>query len=647
MATEEVGARSDEPRRRGLPARAAACALTIVAIGFALDLPQWLGVALYPEQYLGLLLALALAAVFLSIPARSADRGRVPWYDAVAAALSFAAAGWVALRYPMLVDELVYKPLDGLVIAVVLVLSVVEAARRAAGVGIALVIVLFIVYALAGGGLPESIAARTVDWDRLAIYLALDANGMLGLPLMVAGVIVIAFILLGQVLAASGGGDFFTDLALALVGRRRGGPGKIAVLASMLFGSVSGSAVANVVGSGLVTIPLMKRGGYAPHQAAAIEAVASTGGQLAPPIMGAAAFLMAEFLNIGYAEVVLAAVVPTILYYLAIFVWVDCTAGRMGLLPLPAAQTPRVREVLRSGWHFALPFVVLLAGLFVLNWAPQLAALAATATLVATACAFGYKGRRYSIGAFARSIGATGFSVLEVVVICAAAGLVIGVLNLSGLAFGLTLELARLAEGNVFVLLVVAAFTSVVLGMGMPTVGVYVLLASLIAPAMVQAGLDPVASHLFLLYFGMMSMITPPVALASFTAATLAGADLWRTGWEGMRIGWIAYLIPFVIVLEPDLTMQGDWIGLVWHGGAAIFGVVFVTMAVTGFGTARALSVTERLLLALGGLVAVLPLHALGLSTWWPNLVGLGLAGAAWWPSTRARPAAARAQRLA
>lgn len=649
MAAEEVspsaprapGARAglEPPRqRRGIIARICAYALAVSAILFALDVPQHAGVALYPEQYLGLLLALTLATVFLSMPARSADRGHLPWYDAIAAAVAFVAAAWVALRYPSMVNELVYKPLDGLVIALILVLAVLEAARRAAGIGIALIVVAFVVYALAGTGLPEAIAARPVGWDRLAIYLALDANAMLGLPLMVAGVIVIAFILLGQVLAASGGGDFFTDLSLALVGRRRGGPGKIAILASMLFGSVSGSAVANVVSSGLVTIPLMKRGGYAPHQAAAIEAVASTGGQLAPPIMGAAAFLAAEFLNIGYGEVVLAAAVPTILYYLALFVWADCTAGRMGMLPLQAHETPRLADVLRAGWHFPLPFVVLLGGLFVLNWAPQFAALAATAVLVVTASVFGYNGKRFGPKAFARAVEATGFGVLEVVVICAAAGLVIGVLNLSGLAFGLTLELARLAEGSVLLLLAVAALTSIVLGMGMPTVGVYVLLASLIAPAMVQAGLDPVASHLFLLYFGMLSMITPPVALASFTAATLAGADLWRTGWEGMRIAWIAYLIPFIIVLEPDLVLRGDWLGAIGHGTAAILGVVFVTMAVVGFGATRALTVGERIALALGGLVAVLPLHAMGLSHWWLNLAGLALACAAWWTSRRIKP---------
>ena len=543
--------------------------------------------------------------------------------DWLCAAAGFGSAFYIALRYPSLVNELVYKPLDGLIVSVILGVLLVEAVRRTTGWGLTIVVVAFIAYGLIGHLLPFGLSRQILP-DRLAIYLVMDTNAMIGLPLMVAATVVFAFIFMGQVLAQCGGSDFFNDLALSLVGRTRGGAAKIAVVSSFLFGSVSGSAVANVVASGVVTIPLMKRAGYKPSIAASVEALSSTGGQLAPPIMGAAAFLMAEFLQISYSTVVLAAVIPTFFYYAAIFFYVDMHAAAYKLRLPDDVEIPRLGTVLRDGWHFVVPFVILIWTLFSLNWRPELSALAAAATLMVLASIFSYRGRRVRITEMVQTLSGTGISVVEIIVISAAAGMVIGVLNLSGLSFSLTLELVRLASGSLLLLLFVAAITSVVLGMGMPTVGVYVLLASLIGPSLVKAGIDPISAHLFLLYFGMLSMITPPVALASFTAASLAGADPLRTGWQAVRMGAIAYLIPFLVVFEPGLVMRGSWGNIAWDALTGIVGVYFATGAFQGF-VGRWLQAWERAVLVAAAFVALLPIDLIPDLPYVANVAGLAV----------------------
>ncbi len=593
--------------------------LTIVAVAWALDLPQRINWPLFTEQFLAGVLALVLPLAFLATSGARKRHGAAAWWDVVLAAIGALAAGYVAIHYPELQGRLVYRPWDGVAIGVVLLLLVLEAVRRCCGVALLLIILAFIVYALLGHLLPGILASRPIQWDRLAVYLAMDTNALIGTPLLVAAEVVIPFILMGQILNRGGGADFFNDIALVAAGRSRGGAGKIAVVSSLLFGFVSGSAVANVVSGGIITIPLMMKSGMRADRAAAVEAVSSTGGQLVPPVMGAAAFLMAEFLGVPYRDVALAALAPSLLFYLALYVWCDFAAGRDRLALVDASQIPRARAVLRSGWHYALPFVALFVALFWWNWSAQLAALFGCATLYVTCTAFGYRGRRMTLRDMLWTIASTGGSVLEVIVICAGAGLVIGVLNLTGLAFGLTLYLGELAAANIFVLLFVAAAISIVLGMGMPTVAVYVLLAALIAPAMTKAGLDPMAAHLFLLYFGMLSMITPPVALASFAAASIAKADFWRTGLEGVKIGWIAFVVPFVFVFQPSLLFRGDlWTGL-WELGTSCFGVVLGTAALVGYARGP-LGWPWRLAAAFAAFLLFLPAETL------PGASGLKLA---------------------
>jgi TRAP transporter 4TM/12TM fusion protein len=587
-----------------------AVALTCGAIAWAADLPQKVGLLLYTEQYLCGMLAAALALVYLtSRAARTAPAGGVPWYDWVAAVTGFLGAGYMAVRYPALAELLAERPLDGFVSGLVVMLLVLEGLRRTAGTVLTAIIVAFVALALVGHLAPGTLAGRRVEWDHLAYYLAWDHSAMLGTPMVVVTTIVTAYVFFGQVLLKSGGSAFFTEISMAIVGRFRGGQAKIAVIASGLFGSISGSAVSNVVTTGVITIPLMRSAGYRAVDAGAIEAVASTGGQLMPPIMGAAAFIMADFLQIPYTDVVIASLIPAILYYAALFVVADLEAGKRGITRLPEAEIPRAWPVLKSGWIFPLPFAVLIGTLFLLNYSPELAALASAAVILATGAVIGYKGKRLGWRDLLNALRATGTAVLDIFMIGAAAGLVIGVLNISGLGFGLTLALVKLGGGNVLVLLLIAAAVCILLGMGMPTAGVYILLSTLVAPALVEVGFLPIAAHLFILYFGMMSMITPPVAIAAFAAASLSGADPMRTGFAAMRFGWLAYVIPFMFVFAPTLLMEGPPHAVVLATITAALGVWLVSVGVVGY-LARAQSAVERALYVISGIALVTPADA-------------------------------------
>jgi TRAP transporter 4TM/12TM fusion protein len=439
-----------------------------------------------------------------------------------------------------------------------------------------------VVYAMLGHHLPGVFQARPVDFTRLLVYLNLDTNALLGTSLQIAIIVVVPFILLGNVLGRCGGSEFFTDLARAWMGRYRGGSAKVAVVGSSFFGMISGSAVANVSAVGVITIPLMKRSGFPPQIAAAIAALGSTGGQLMPPVMGAAAFLMAEVLQVPYVEVMIAAIIPAFLYYLALFFQVDVEAAKRGIAGEPRERLPQLAAVLRSGWYFPLPFVALVYALVSLNWQAEYAALAATAVLIALSMVFGYKGARVSPGQMIMAVISTGGAVVDLILICAVAGMFIGILNISGLAFGMTLQLLAITGESLALMLVVTAVMAILLGLGLPTVGVYIIMATLIAPALVKVGVAPMAAHMFLLYFGIMSMVTPPVALSAFAAANIAGADVDKTGWTATRIGWAAYIVPFLFALSPSLLMRGDALTIVWAVATAAFGIWLGTIGVVG-----------------------------------------------------------------
>jgi TRAP transporter 4TM/12TM fusion protein len=599
--------------------------MMVIAIAYALNVLRMLNIGFYPQQYFAAILACVMPMAFLTLPAsakatRTPNR-HVPWYDIALAALSFLVSGYILINYPDLVTLIFLKPIAVWLPGLIITLLLLEALRRAIGWALVIIIAVFLLYALIGDLLPGRLQGRAQNWQVLSGYMAFDSNGVLGLPLSVAATVVITFILFGTLLSATGGTYFFTDAAMLAMGRFRGGSMKIAVLASGLFGSISGSAVANVVGTGVITIPMIKKDGYPAHKAAAIEAVASTGGQLMPPVMGASAFLMAEFLAIPYSEIVMAALVPAILYYVALFIQADLEAAKLGIATVPASILPEKRKVL-SGLHFLLAFVVLIYTLFTLGWRPEKAALAAALCLIVTSLIFGYAGQRPSPRKLFDSLSTTGHSLVEIILISAASGLVIGVLNVTGLSFNLTYALVQVGGGSAIILLLLSAIVCIILGMGLPTLGVYVLLAALVAPALVQVGIEPIAAHLYVLYFGMMSMITPPIALAAFAAASIARAPAMATGWAAMKFGWAAYIIPLLFVFSPTLLLIGEPLEITIAIVTATFGVWLISASLAGF-FASELSPQMRILFALFGLLALVPAGMFE-GAIWTDLLGAG-----------------------
>jgi len=604
-----------------------AVALTGGVVALAADWFRLAGLTLYTEQYLAGLLAIATPLVFLRVPAkggRGERRGPVPWYDLAAAIVSFAAASYVAVRFPTFSEMVSRRPWDGMLAAAVILVLFVEGLRRTSGMPLVITTVGFFVLALVGGSLPGELAARSIPIDRMTYYLAWDSSASLGLPMKIVATIVVIYNLFGQALLKSGGSTFFTDISMALMGRYRGGPAKIAIVGSSLFGTISGNVVSNVLTVGVVTIPLMKRVGFKAHVAAAVEACASTGGQLMPPVMGVAAFIMAEFLQVPYSEVALAALIPAILFYVALFIQVDLEAARNRILRMPAEQIPSTSAVIRSGWYFPIPFAVLVYALFWRGYEAGTAGLLATASAVAFGIAVPFRGKRIGVRDLCEMLRDTGLGVLDLFMIGAAAGIIIGSLNYSGVGFTLTLVLLQLAGENLWGLLFLAAIVSIILGMGMPTVGVYILLATLVAPALIKMGIAPMAAHMFILYYGCLSMITPPVAIGAFAAANLAGADPMRTGFSAMRFGWTVFAIPFLFVFSRTLLMEGGVGGVLLDAATAIAGVWLISAGMMGY-SLRALGALERVYYGTAGLFLLIPFQLLGVGRWF-NLMGAGMA---------------------
>lgn len=765
-----------------------AALLTCGSLAYSADLYRDAGLVLFPEQFLAGMLGVALALVFLHYPARrKTARDRVPAYDLILALLGFGAGAYVAAIFPDLSERADTDPLDGFIVSVILVTLCIEGLRRTVGYSLVVIVGICVIYALIGHLVPGALETREIELQSFVTYLALDTSALLGLAMVVGTTVVITFVFFGQLLMRSGGSQFFSDISLVLMGRYRGGSAKISIIASSLFGSVSGVAVSNIVATGVVTIPMMKRSGFSPRFAGAVEAVASTGGQLMPPVMGAVAFLMADFLERPYQDIVVAALVPSLLYYVGLFIQADLEAAKKGILRVPAEEIPRTRAVLATGWVFLMPFVALIWALFTLNWEPETAAMLAAGTVLLIAfflilvgqrqsrlrtefprstailpvalallvpalgiiwglygldaltklmatiltggamlscffagglalmaadargsstTAFGallifaqYLSRALVLGALpvaapmvvliwgawgaayisqslaifltlvaggmaviqgslrlqtntgsvsgpTRATAATtlsgiwgianlirislvrtGLSSLDILMIVAGAGFIIGTLHITGLGFALTIMLVEFGGGNLLALLLIAAVLCIILGMGMPTAGVYILLAVLIAPSLVKVGVDPLAAHMFILYLGMMSLITPPVAVAAFFAANIARAPPMQTGWTSVRFGWTAFVVPFLFVFSPSLLLQGEPIDLVIDVTSAVLGVWMLSAAMIGY-FFRPMGAPVRMILAVAGTAMLLP-RGIDPVIIWANVAGLGVAIAA------------------
>jgi TRAP transporter 4TM/12TM fusion protein len=516
-------------------------ALILIGLAWIVDVPRFFGASLIAAEWIGLLLGIGVAAALLHKPYLS--HTRLP--DAL---LGFAGIGcwvWMTLNYSDWIIDISGFTAAKVVPAIAALVLLLEGMRKSAGLPITILVWCLVAYALFGGGLPALLQAETQSAGDLAMYLYADTNGVPGSVMIVVGTLVLAFVVLGRVMELSGAIRFFTDLSLALMGGHRGGPAKVAVLASGAFGSFNGTAVGNIMSTGIVTIPLMKQAGFRPRFAAAIEAVASNGGQFAPPVMGATAFLIAEFLQVSYSQVVFAALVPAVLYYVCLLLQVDAIAARFGLHGLPKSELPRVSAVLRQGWFFFLPLLLLIWLLFFLSLEPAWSALAAAAALLVLNAI-----RLRSLPdlkTLRELLTGAGASMLPLLMIGGGAGIVIGVMNITGLGFSLSIMLSQVGtNAGLFVMLLLTAALSIVLGMGMPTTAIYVVLSVVLAPALVEMGIGAMAAHLFIFSFGLLSFLTPPVAVASFVAAGLAGSNMWGTAWEGMKLAAMAYLLPLL-----------------------------------------------------------------------------------------------------
>jgi len=591
-------------------------ALPVIGILYILDVAGYAGKTFYSEQYFGLMFTLAFTAGFLILPAtKGASRSRLPWYDLVFALLALSAGSYIVFFYPSIIYSLGIIEPERVVLGTIMILVSIELCRRLFGWPLVVLCIGVLLYARFNYVIPGQMGGPGISSERLATSLYLYPTAILGIPARIVFTIVLAFILFGQVMFATGGGRAVTNLALATVGRYRGGPAKVAVIASSMFGTLSGSAAANVLTTGQVTIPMMKNTGYKPRVAAAIEAVASSGGLLMPPIMGAAAFLMAEFLGISYGKVVVAALVPAVLYYLAIFIHVDLEARKNGISGIPPHLLPQFRGVLSSGWTFIIPFAVLIYCLFIINLTPARSALYSTACFFVVSAL--RKETRLTFGSIRTCLENTGRFTLEMSIVVAIAGIIIGVVGLTGAGVSLSQVLIDLSSGSTAVLLVLAAVASIILGMGMPITATYIVVAVLIAPALVQLNIEPIAAHLFVLYFGVLSFVTPPVCVAVYPAAMLANSDVMRTGLTAVKLGIVAYIVPFLFVYNSGLLLKGNPGEIALAIITTAVGFSFLAVAIQGY-LFRKLPVLNRISFSIGAILLLW-------NNWISEIIGIAI----------------------
>mgnify|MGYP001396667045 FL=1 len=530
--------------------------LVILGILWIFDLPVRLNIGIVTASYISMILAVAIAAGFIIRPI--SDSKYAPTIDISLGFLSLICWGWAGYNHISWLTDLANRGIEKWLPGLVAILLLIEALRRYCGYAITILTVFFIFYGFFGFHFPGILEGTEVNPSRLILYFYSDTGGVPGLILSIVCSVVFGFLLMGELLKISGAGQFLTDSSLSLMGHYRGGPAKVSIVASSIFGSISGSTVGNVMSTGVVSIPLMKKTGLPGYFAAAVEAIASNGGQLAPPVMGATAFLIAEFLDIPYIEVVVAAALPALIYYVILFAQVDFMAKDNNLKGLSRAELPRFSLLLKTRGLHLVPIFLLIFLMFGIGLQP------AKSAIISGFSAFFFglimresKLNKESLSSFVNSVSQT---MIPIILIGGAAGIIVGVLNITGLGFNLTLGLTEIGKNyGLISMLILTGMVAIILGMGMPTAAVYIVLSVVLAPAVIEMGIPVLAAHLFIFYFGLLSMITPPVAVASFVAAGIADASMWKTSFTAMKLGIAAYLLPFLFVFNDSLLFKGTW----------------------------------------------------------------------------------------
>ena len=514
--------------------------------------------------------------------------------------------------YSMMI-RLAYPTQMDIIMGVMTVILVMEATRRKLGWALPLISLFFILYALFGNYLPPAIGHRGYTIKRLVSVLYMELSGIYGQVAGISATYIFLFVLFGAFLESSGASRFFIDLSTGLFGKNRGGSAKVCAVSSGLFGMVSGSAVANVMAVGPLTIPMMTRSGYTPRFGGAITAVAGTGGQLMPPIMGAAAFIISETIGIPYLNVALAAFIPGILYYMAIIFIIDLRSSKLGMKGLD--EVPDWKAVLKKDFYMALPVILLMYFLAIAMWSPIKSGFWSIIALIVVSWV--KKDTRIGVEKFFKALYAGAMGALEVAITCGLAGVMIGILSMTGLGLKFSGLLIQLSGGNLIVLLILTGVAGLILGMGMTTTSVYIILSVLVAPALTDMGVPPLAAHLYVFYFGILSAITPPVAVASFAAASVANDNAMKLGWEAWRIGLSGYILPFMFIFSPELLLNGTAPAIIQAAITSLIGIYAISVALEGFYKYR-VNVAFRLLM----FVAALLLIKSGTVT---DLIGLGI----------------------
>jgi TRAP transporter 4TM/12TM fusion protein len=560
------------------------------AIGFGSPEAVW---------FRGTHLLFAMVLTFLIFRISGKGEGTPGALDLVLLVVGIAPILYLFVNYDYIVNRIFYVDdltTTDMVMGCVMVVVLLEAVRRVLGVALPITAAIFLAYGL---------FIAKLEPQRLLDQLYMTTEGIFGIPLSVSATYVLIFVVFGTFMERTGTGQLFMDFATGLTGHQTGGPGKVAVVSSSLFGTISGSAVANVMVTGQISIPLMKRTGFRPEFAGAVEAVASTGGQIMPPIMGAAAFVMAEFLGVSYGEVVIWAIVPALLYYLACFSAVHFEAKRLGLTGLPRADLPKLGTVLRTNGHLFIPVAVILVVMYS-GFSAPLAALAGTLACFPVAALRAHTRVNVTLANLIGAMVDGARNTLSVALACAAAGVIVGVVTLSGLGIVFTQFVVHLAKDFLFVALFLTMIAGMVLGMGIPTTPAYIIMTALLVPAIVKLGVIVPAAHMFAFYFAILSAITPPVALAVFAACGIAKSDLWATGWAAVKIGAAGFIVPYMFVYSPSLLMIGDWPTIASSCVSAIIGVVLFAGGLHGY-LITATNFWQRPMLIVGGLLLIKP----------------------------------------
>lgn len=596
-------------------------AMTVFVIGINTVL------LLSPQVHRASFVALMLAFSFIFYPARKKDAQRInfiPWYDILLALAGLAAFFYYVFNFRTIVGQMGLYTTRDFVMAVIGIAVLFEGCRRVVGIPLMIVVATFICYAYFGKYIPGDFGHAGYGLQRIFNFLFYTTEGVVGLPTSVCATFIFIFILFGSFLDKTGIGAFFIDIANSIAGKAMGGPAKVAVIASALEGTVSGSSVANTVGSGSFTIPMMKRMGYQPHFAGAVEAAASTGGQIMPPIMGAAAFLMAEMTGIAYSRIILAAVIPAVLYFTSIFVAVHFEARKLGLRGMPPEEIPHFGRLMLKKGHLLL---AIFAIVFFLSAGFSTTRSALYAILVAIAVSLIRKSTRMSPKTFIDALESGARSSIGVAVACAMAGMIVGVVTMTGLGLTFAGALQKIAAGigsptlRLLVALFFCMIASIVLGMGVPTTANYVIMATVTAPIVIQLGVPLLAAHMFVFYFGIIADITPPVALAAYAGSAIAKSDPMKTGLTASRLGIAAFIVPYVFALSPQMLFLNPLIdpslpeyyqvlasplSMVQVALTALIGVAGIAASLTGVIQGK-LFWWERLLLIAGGLMLVIP----------------------------------------